>query len=606
MQGGFWGFGRGISPLAKVFKFLFGFYAMKVKEGPALKFFFGLFRDYKQELSSMIAIAAFGSILAAFVPYIYGRMFDLALIPNTTVSLLASLIFVWAFFGLVSNYTSTKTATIGDALGAKVSLQSEAEAYSHFLTLPISFHKTKKTGEILEKVSRGSWNLQSMIEIASDIMPSILFLAFALIAMTLIQWQLALIVVFTFLVYGLITLKMTPAILKAQQKMNKVFEREYGTIYDKLYNVFLIKNFTMEESEKKNFFNSLIKKAAPSYRESANKSARLSHIQGIIYNISFVAVLGIAILFLRNGQITQGEFVMFFGYINLSFSPFFRLSTVYKQYRRSMIAIKRLMWLKKIVPEAMKHGNKTIENFNGKIEFKKVDFGYIRNKKTLRGINLKINAGESVALVGKSGVGKTTLSELILGYYKPSKGKIYLDNDEISKLKLQWLREQIAIVPQEISILNDTLINNIKYASPNSSFKEIVNAAKAANAHDFIISLPKKYNSVVGERGIKLSVGQKQRIALTMAFLKNPKILVLDEPTSALDAESERKVQQGIKRLIKGRTTIIIAHRFSTVRDADKIVVLDKGKIAEVGNHKDLLKKKGKYCQLYRLQAGLD
>jgi len=203
-------------------------------------------------------------------------------------------------------------------------------------------------------------------------------------------------------------------------------------------------------------------------------------------------------------------------------------------------------------------------------------------------------------------VGKTTLSELIFGYYRPTKGDILVDDINISKLKLKWLREQIAIVPQEISIFNDTIINNLKYANPKASFDDIVRAAKAANAHEFIVSLPKGYKTFVGERGVKLSVGQKQRIAITMAFIKNPKILILDEPTSALDAKSERKVQEGIKRLISGRTTIIIAHRFSTVKNVDKIIVLNKGKIVEAGNHEELMEKKGKYYELYSLQKGLD
>ncbi|MBU3940835.1 MAG: ATP-binding cassette domain-containing protein, partial [Nanoarchaeota archaeon] len=227
-------------------------------------------------------------------------------------------------------------------------------------------------------------------------------------------------------------------------------------------------------------------------------------------------------------------------------------------------------------------------------------------KNILKNINLEIQSGESIALVGESGVGKTTLSELIFGYYQPSKGNIFLDGINISELKLKWLRERIAVVPQEISIFNDTLINNLRYARPKANFKDVVKAAKAANAHKFIMSLPKGYKTLVGQRGIKLSVGQKQRIAITMAFLKNPKILIMDEPTSALDAKSERKVQEGIKSLIAGRTTVIIAHRFSTVKNVDRIVVLDKGKIIEVGNHDELMKKKGKYYELYSLQKGLD
>ena len=577
----------------------------KADESTIKRFFLDLSKTHKKELLIVIAIAAFGSLLTAFVPYIYGKLFDSALIPNTTTSFLLSLIGLWAILGLISNFTAAKTSALGDTLGAKLSLESEVDAYGHFLTLPIAFHKTKKTGEILQKISRGSWNLQYFIQIVSNLLPSIIFLIFALIAMLTIQWQLGLIVLFTFVLYSIVTLKLTKPVLKSQEKMHKSFEKEYGNVYAKLYNIFLVKNFAMEEKEKKQFLKSFIGKALPPYKDSAEKSARLQHIQGIIYNLSFVIVLGAAIFFLRNSQITQGEFIMFFGYINLSFGPFFRLSEFYNFYKRASVAIKRIIKLKKLVPEAMKHGDKVIKDFKGEISFKNIYFSYNKNREILKNINLGIHSGESVALVGESGVGKSTLSELIFGYYQPTKGEVYLDKVNISKLKLRWMREQIAIVPQEISIFNDTLINNIKYANPKASFDDVVRAAKAANAHEFIMSLPKKYKTRVGERGVKLSVGQKQRIAITMAFLKNPKILILDEPTSALDAKSERSVQEGIKKLIAGRTTVIIAHRFSTVKNVDKIVVLDKGRIVEIGNHEELMKKKGKYYGLYSLQRGL-
>ena len=577
-----------------------------IKDSSVRDFFLDLSKTHKKELVIIIAIATFGSILTAFVPYIYGRLFDLALIPNTTITLLLSLIGVWAILGLISNFTSARTSALGDTLGVKLSFESEVDAYGHFLTLPVTFHKTKKTGGILQKISRGSWQLQYFIQMVSNILPSIIFLFFALIAMLIIQWQLGLIVLLTFGIYSIVTLKLTKPVLKSQERMHKSFERAYGNVYDKLYNVFLIKNFAMEENEKKQFLKSFIGKALPPCKDSAEKSAKLHYIQGIIYNLSFVIVLGTAIFFLRYGQITQGEFIMFFGYVNLSFSPFFRLSEFYNYYKKASVAIKRIIKLKKLVPESMKHGNKIVENFKGEISFRNISFSYNKDKEILKDINLEINPGESIALVGESGVGKSTLSELIFGYYQPTKGNIYLDKIDISKLKLKWLREQIAVVPQEISIFNDTLINNIKYANPKASFEDVVKSAKAANVHDFIMSFPKKYKTFVGERGVKLSVGQKQRIAITMAFLKNPKILILDEPTSALDAKSEKSVQEGIKKLISGRTTVIIAHRFSTVKNVDKILVLDKGKIVEVGNHQELMKNKGKYYELYSLQKGLD
>jgi ABC-type multidrug transport system fused ATPase/permease subunit len=404
----------------------------------------------------------------------------------------------------------------------------------------------------------------------------------------------------------LVTFKLSEPLLKAEEKARRSWEREYGNIFDKLYNVYLVKNFTMEEAEKKRFEKALFGKAFPKYEEAIKRFARLQHAQGIIYTVSFVIALGAAILFLRNGQITQGEFIMFFGYVNQFYGPFFSLSKFYTDSKKVSVAVKRIVSLERIAPETIEHGNKTIKDFKGHILFKNLSFRYTKKKEVLHDINLEIKPGECVALVGESGVGKTTLAELILGYWKPTKGNIYLDGVEISELSLKWLREKIAFVPQEISLFNDTLINNIRYANPSATFDDVVKAAKAANAHDFIMSLPKGYNTLVGERGVKLSVGQKQRISLTMAFLKNPKILILDEPTSAQDVKSERAIQEGIKRLISGRTTIIIAHRFSTIRNADKIVVLDKGRIVEVGSHDELMKKKGKYYGFYTLQRGLD
>lgn len=570
------------------------------------KFFLDMFKDHKKELIVITVISSIGALFAVVVPYLYGRLFDLALIPNTPIILLLSLIGIWVISTLITDYTSSKTTMLGDVLGAKIALKSEAEAYGHFLTLPIAFHKKKRSGTIIEKISKGSWNIASMVESSSDIFPQILTLILAIVIMLIIQWQLALAIILFFIIYAVFTIKMTGTLIESQENLHKVFEKQYGEVYDKVYNVFLVKNFTLEEKEKKRFFNSLVEKTKPVITQNAKKWARMSFYQSVIFSLSFVIVLSMAIFFLRNNMITPGEFIMFFGYIGLSFAPFFKLSFVFRQFKRSSVAINRIIKLKKMVPEAMKHGNEIIKDVKGEIEFRNLNFSYTKKRDILKNINLKIKAGETVAIVGESGVGKTTLSELMFGYYQPSKGEVLLDGVNISKLKLQFLREQIAIVPQEISMFNDTLLNNIKYSNPKSSLEDIIKAAKAAYAHEFIMSLPKKYNTLVGERGIKLSTGQKQRIALTMAFLKNPKILMLDEPTSALDANSEVKVQEGINRLISGRTTIIIAHRFSTVRNADKIVVLDKGKIIEVGNHYELMRKKGKYYQLYKLQKGLD
>ena len=570
------------------------------------RFVLDIFKGNRKQLLRIIIVATIGALFIVATPYIYGRLFDLAIVPDTGLNILLSLIGLWLLLSLFSNYISNKTGFMGEILGAKISFEAEAEAYSHFLTLPILFHKKEQKGEVLQKISRGSWHLQTLIEIVSDALPQFLMLLFSLIVMFIIRWELALILLFVFVIYTTLTVKFVKPELEARRKEYKAFEKQYGKVYDKLYNVFLVKNFVMEEKEKERFSKILVGKTLSAVKNAADKSRKVSVVQGIINSIGFVAVLGTAIFFLRNGKITPGQFVMFFGYINLAFGPFRFFGTIYRRYKRTGVAIKRFLKLRKIVPEKMKHGNKTLDRFKGEIIFDNVDFEYLKEKPILKNIRLKIKPGETVALVGKSGVGKTTLAELIMGYYQPKKGKIKLDGFNISGLQLKWLRNQIAIVPQDLSLFNDTLLNNIRYANPKATIKEIISAAKAASADEFIIKLPKKYNTKVGEKGVKLSMGQRQRIAITMAFLKNPKILIMDEPTAALDAESEKKVQEGSKKLIQSKTTIIIAHRFSTVRNADKIVVLDKGKIAELGHHTELMKKKGIYYKLYTLQKGLD
>lgn len=570
------------------------------------KFFLGIIKDNKKEISRAMTILTIGSIVATAIPFIYGMLFDLALIQDTSINLILSLILLWLFAGIISGWLQNKSGYMGQRIGFLASYKEESKAYGNFLKLPVSFHKEKKSGEVLNNLSRGAWQIESLISSSVGALPQILVLIFSLIVMSIIQWQLAVLLLISFSAYLFVTIKPMDKYLKAEDKFQEKSYSQYGKVYDKLYNVFLVKNFGMEERERDRIYDSFVRKLSIYHKKTTKNWNRLTFYQSLVYNFGFVIILGLAIIFLRNGDITQGQFIMFFGYINLAFSPFWQLTEVYKLFKKSSVAIERFTKISGIKPEEMKHGNKKIKNFSGKINLENISFSYSKNNIILDKMNLEINGGESVALVGRSGEGKTTLSELILGYYQPKNGRILFDGIDISKLDLSWIRNQIAVVPQELSVLNDTLINNLRYSKERATKSEIVKAAKAAGAHDFITKLPKGYKTIVGERGVKLSTGQKQRIALTMAFLRDPKILILDEPTSALDSESERIVQKGIEKLIKGRTTIIIAHRFSTVRNADKIVVLEGKKISEIGKHSDLMRKRGTYHKLYKLQAGID
>lgn len=387
-----------------------------VRKSSVKKYLLEVYKENKKSINKIIAIALFGALFSSIIPYIYGRLFDLSLVPETVLTLLLSLIGLWFILSIVSNYTNNKSALLGEVEGARISLKAEAKAYGHFLSLPVNIHKDEQKGKILHKLTRGAWQLQGMIDHFSNLLPQFLMLLFSVIAMLIIRWELAVILVFTFIIYSFVTIKKIEPILDLQNKEHRAFEREYGKAYNKLYNVFLIKNFATESKEKELLKKSFSKKLSGHLEKTAVKWTNLSIIQNIIHSVSFVAVLGTAIFFLRSGKITPGEFIMFFGYINLAFNPFRGLTRSYRIFKKSSVAIKRFIKLEAILPEEMKHGNKILKETKGAISFENVSFEYIKGKKVLENINFEIKPGESVALVGKSGVGKTTLSELIMGY----------------------------------------------------------------------------------------------------------------------------------------------------------------------------------------------
>jgi len=300
---------------------------------------------------------------------------------------------------------------------------------------------------------------------------------------------------------------------------------------------------------------------------------------------------------------TIGELIAFLGYVGLAVNPLNRIGRDYSQYQQALASAERIFELLDIEPEIKESpGAVEMPRIEGYIKFEGVSFSYNEKELVLENINLDLKPGEKVALVGPSGVGKTTLVSLIPRFYDPVFGKISIDKQDIRKVRLSTLREQIGIVPQETILFSGSIRDNIAYGKVEASDEEIVGAAKRANAHNFISALPNGYETQVGERGVKLSGGERQRIAIARAILRNPRILILDEATSAVDAEAEVLIQEALEKLMRNKTTIIIAHRLSTILGADKIVVLKGGKVGEVGSHEELLSKGGTYAKLYKTQ----
>jgi ABC-type multidrug transport system fused ATPase/permease subunit len=311
---------------------------------------------------------------------------------------------------------------------------------------------------------------------------------------------------------------------------------------------------------------------------------------------------------IKDGVITVGELVALNGYSLMFFGPFIQLGSSWKNLQNGITAIKQADELvySQAVEKYKPKGMVSVNHIIGDVAFNRVTYQYEDGKKgVLQDINLHVQQGETVAFVGESGVGKSTAISLISGYYFPTQGEVLIDGIDTRKMNLKTLRSSIGVVPQEVALFNDTIINNIRYGSFTATKQAVIQAARDAHIHEYIESLPEKYNTLVGDRGVKLSVGQKQRVAIARAMLRNPSILILDEPTSALDAKTEHQIAESLHKLMTGRTTFIIAHRLSTVQSADRIYVFKAGRIVEEGDHETLLTLDGEYTQLYKLQVGL-
>lgn len=545
------------------------------------------------------------SILTAITPYLYGRLVDLAIEPHSLWIIIIQLILLWIIINLIANLLERYATKISYNLTVDLSNQLVTDLYTHILNLPISFHKEQKIGKVLRKIDRGTSSIYELIDnVLFTFAPAIISFIMALGILFWVEWRLSIILLAAILIFILVTIFYTRKIIKTQTLVNQTYERAYGYLFDTVLNAQTVKSNTSEDLERKN------------HKKRFNLAGRLEKKwrslwiimgfwQRVINVLSFGFVLGLGILMLRNGQLSPGKLVMFVGYISLLTGPLNRLASQYRQLRSSLTAFRRAISYYKLGEEKDFFGAKDLD-IKGSVEFRNVYFYYKKTTPVLEDISFEAKAGEKIAIVGESGVGKTTLLDLISRFYLSQKGTILIDGINIKKIKIKSLRNQIAIVPQEVALFNDTIKQNIRYSKPNATDEEIKQAAEAANASEFIEKFPQKYNQVVGERGIKLSTGQKQRIAIARALLRNPKILILDEATSALDSVSEKLVQEGLNNLMKSRTSFIIAHRLSTIRSADKILVLKDRRIVETGKHEELIQKpNGIYREFWELQTTL-
>jgi ABC-type multidrug transport system fused ATPase/permease subunit len=586
------------------------------------KFFNGIaivLKYIRPHKRSMIILAVL-SILSAFAnaaaPFFSGRIIDAIVTPGSmSIPLIGITRAVFVYVGLwflvraSSDVIDWQFDTRNTVLGAKLESSYLVEGYSTLLMLPVAFHKSHKMGDVQNRISRAANCLDALVrQVIVRLLPQFLSIFAALIFVFWIQPLLASILLTGVVVYACILFFVVPRIAEIAHASHKAFGLAYGDAYDATMNVTSVKQAVAEEYEKKKLARNFFKRAFRYWLEMRELWEMISIWQRSLIVLVQFLIFVISVFLIDQGKLTLGELAMFNGYAGMFFGPFITLGHNWEVIQNGMVTLERaekhLAQPREVYMVSDPLPDQTIR---GAVEFRDVYFRYEKKQDmTLNGITFSVPMGAKVAMVGESGGGKSTLIDLISRYFFPTKGEILIDGNDIGRYNLAKLRGQIALVPQEILLFNDTVKNNIRYGSFHVSDDEVQAAAHQAHAEEFIERFPKKYNQIVGERGIKLSMGQKQRIAIARAVLRDPKILILDEPTSALDAKSERYIQESFQELMKGRTTFIIAHRLSTVREADLILVLDGGTIAEQGTHQELMaKENGVYRRLYELQIGL-
>lgn len=563
-------------------------------------------RKHKKEVVKLSFLAVLFAIVSGIIPYIYGRLVDMVSL-NSFNSLVLAFLGIWVLTSAGSALLRRFVALRGGMIGAEALEDLVLEHAKHVINLPLSFHKEKKVGEVVSRITRAADHLKDIIENTLFwIFPQFLTVLIGLLVMAFINWKLFLGILTFFFLSVLITIFRVPKVVEAQKKVSKSFDISAGTLNDSLTNIQTIKGFSAEDFQGEKIKKTYSREVVPSLKNILAIWENTHFFQEITFSLGFVAAFSYALFLLTIGEISNGVLIMFLGYLNLTRMPLMFLLWQWLSIQRGLAGIKRARKFLGLGKEAFNRKGKVLGNVKGEIEYKNVSFKYPRKKLVLDGISFKALSGQKIAIVGGSGGGKTTLADLLSLYFLPTKGKITIDGVNIKSLDLSFLRSMIAYVPQEIVLFNDTIKNNLLYGNPQASMEMINEAAKIANIDHFINGLPQKYNTVVGERGVKLSGGQKQRLAIARAVISNPKILVLDEATSSLDVKSEKLIQKAIDNLIKDKTTFIIAHRLSTTRNADKILVIEKGKIMEEGKHEELMKKKGIYYNFYNLQFAED
>ncbi|MEX3015366.1 ABC transporter ATP-binding protein/permease [Gymnodinialimonas hymeniacidonis] len=567
----------------------------------------------KQRVVIALGMLALAKVIAVTTPFFYREAVNILSGEGTSPAWMfgAGAVAITVVYGL------TRVMNVGfqqlrDAVFARVAQralrQLALETFQHIHALSLRYHITRKTGGLSRIIERGVKGVEFLLRfLLFSIGPLILELALTGIILAVVfDINYLFVLAVTIAAYVWFTFKVTEWRVRIRKEMNDQDTDANQKAVDSLLNFETVKYFGAETREARRYDASMEGYEAAALKTSYSLAA-LNFGQSLIITGGLVAVMVMAAMGVQSGDLTVGDFVMVNAYMIQITMPLNFLGTVYREIRQALVDMGEMFDLLEQPQEVRDAPDaKPLQVEGGNVRLENVVFGYEPSRPILKGVDIDIPAGQTVAVVGSSGSGKSTIGRLMFRFYDVGDGRITIDGQDLRDVTQESLHARIGVVPQDTVLFNDTIFYNIAYGRDGASRDEVEAAAKAAQVHDFILSLPEGYETAVGERGLKLSGGEKQRVGIARTLLKDPPILVLDEATSALDTDTEMEIQAELKAMGEGRTVLTIAHRLSTIVDADRIVVLEKGEVVEEGTHDALLEQDGRYAQLWHRQANED
>ncbi len=568
-----------------------------------------LWPDDKPWVKRRVVIALVCLVLAKLVnmlaPLLFGKAVD-ALSGQASDLVLGgvALTLAYGFARLMNVGFQQLRDGVFSRVGQRALRSLALETFTHIHRLSMRYHITRKTGGLSRIIERGVKGVDFLLRfMLFSVGPLILELMLvSLVLLWLLDIRYMAVVLVTIAIYVWFTFKVTEWRVRLRREMNKQDTDANQKAIDSLLNFETVKYFGAEAREAARYDRSMEAYEGAAIK-TATSLAMLNFGQSLIITSGLVAVMVMAAFGVQSGTITVGDFVMVNAYMIQITMPLNFLGTVYREIRQALVDMGEMFDLLEQPQEVSdKPGAADVKVSKGAVQFDAVKFGYDPSRPILKGVSLHVQSGENVALVGPSGSGKSTIGRLLFRFYDVTDGAVRIDGQDVRDVTQTSLHDAIGVVPQDTVLFNDTIRYNIAYGRANATEDDIIDAARAAQIHDFILSLPEGYDTMVGERGLKLSGGEKQRVGIARTLLKNPPILILDEATSALDSETEASIQGALKLAGEGRTVITIAHRLSTIADADRIVVLENGHVVEEGTHDSLLASHGRYATLWNRQ----